>query len=241
MSIKCIAIDDEPMALEVISRFCQRYGDVKLHTFTNPVKGMEQVRSMEPDILFLDIEIGGVNGVKIARTLPPGVFLIFTTAYAQYALDGFELNAVDFLHKPFSYSRFERAMQKAVQLRTLQQQSVAPVFTEESITLKVEYKNTNIKLKDIIYIESMGNYVRIHQTGQPPVMSQISMKNVQELLPVDKFLRIHKSFIVPLHRIAGYTRTQITLYNKNITLPIGRTYYCTLLEKIKNKADGCTR
>ena len=102
MNIKCIAIDDEPMALEIISSFCRRYGNIELTTFTNPIAGMELVRRTKPDILFLDIEMEDINGTELARDLPPGVMLIFTTAYAQYALDGFELNAVDFLHKPFS-------------------------------------------------------------------------------------------------------------------------------------------
>lgn len=134
MNIKCIAIDDEPMALEIISSFCQRYGNIELTTFTNPIAGMELVRRTKPDILFLDIEMEDINGTELARDLPPGVMLIFTTAYAQYALDGFELNAVDFLHKPFSYSRFEKAVQKAVDLQTLQRLSAKPVFTDEYIS-----------------------------------------------------------------------------------------------------------
>lgn len=155
MNLKCIAIDDEPMALQIISRFCERHGNIELTTFTNPMNGMELVKKHKPDILFLDIEMGGINGVELAKNIPAGVFLIFTTAYARYALDGFELNAIDFLYKPFSYMRFEKAVNKAVELKTLQQLSATPVFSEESITLKVEYKNTTVWLKDILYIESM--------------------------------------------------------------------------------------
>lgn len=178
MSLKCIAIDDEPMALEIITSFCQRYGNIELTTFNNPLRGMEQVRRSRPDILFLDIEMGDLNGVELARDLPPGTLLIFTTAYAQYALDGFELSAVDFLHKPFSYHRFEKAVQKAIELHKLQQLSAHPSFADESITLKAEYKNVQIKLKDILYIESMDNYVRIHLTERQSLMSQTSMKKV---------------------------------------------------------------
>lgn len=156
--------------------------------------------------------------------------LIFTTAYAQYALDGFELNAVDFLHKPFSYSRFEKAVQKAVDLQTLQRLSAKPVFTDEYITLKVEYKNTNIRLKDILYIESMDNYVRIHLTDQPTLTSQMSMKTLQELLPEGKFVRVHKSFVVPVHRIASYTSKEVILYN-GIKIPVGRNYSKCLKDK----------
>lgn len=146
---------------------------------------MEQVRRSRPDILFLDIEMGDLNGVELARDLPPGTLLIFTTAYAQYALDGFELSAVDFLHKPFSYHRFEKAVQKAIELHKLQQLSAHPSFADESITLKAEYKNVQIKLKDVLYIESMDNYVRIHLTERQCLMSQTSMKSIQELLPAE--------------------------------------------------------
>lgn len=223
MNLKCIAIDDEPMALEIITSFCQRYGNIELTTFNNPLRGMEQVRRSRPDILFLDIEMGDLNGVELARDLPPGTLLIFTTAYAQYALDGFELNAVDFLHKPFSYSRFEKAVQKAFELHKLQLLSVHPSFTDESITLKADYKNIQIRLKDILYIESMDNYVRIYFTERQCVMSQISMKSLQELLPTEKFIRVHKSFIVPAYRIASYTSKEITLYN-GTKIPVGRSY-----------------
>ncbi len=230
MNIKCIAIDDEPMALEIISSFCRRYGNIELTTFTNPIVGIELVKRTKPDILFLDIEMEDINGTELARDLPIGVMLIFTTAYAQYALDGFELNAVDFLHKPFSYSRFEKAVQKAVDLQTLQRLSTQPVFTDEYITLKVEYKNTNIRLKDILYIESMDNYVRIHLTDQPTLTSQMSMKTLQELLPEGKFVRVHKSFVVPVHRIASYTSKEVILYN-GTRIPVGRSYSKYLKDK----------
>lgn len=223
MNLKCIAIDDEPMALEIITSFCQRCGNIELLTFNNPVRGMEQVKRSRPDILFLDIEMGDLNGVELARELPPGTLLVFTTAYAEYALDGFELNAVDFLHKPFSFNRFEKAIKKAVELHNLQRLSVQPSFADESITLKAEYKNVQIKLKDILYIESMDNYVRIHLTERQSLMSQTSLKSVQELLPAEKFIRVHKSFIVPVHRIASSTSKEITLYD-GTKIPVGRSF-----------------
>lgn len=223
MNLHCIAIDDEPMALQIIARFCERFGHITLETYTNPVAGMSQVRKRKPDVLLLDIEMGGINGIELAQELPAGVFLIFTTAYAQYAVDGFELNATDFLCKPFSYTRFEKAINKAIGQKKLQQLSAAPVFSDESITLKVEYKSTAIRLQDILYIESMDNYIRVHLVDSPPLMSQISMKSIQELLPSDKFIRIHKSYIVPVHRIASYNSRQLTLFNGS-EIPVGRSY-----------------
>ena len=123
--------------------------------------------------------------------------LIFTTAYAQYALDGFELNAIDFLHKPFSYARFEKAVQKAIELQTLQQLSAQPTFTD---------------------------------TSQPTLTSQMSLKTLQELLPEEKFIRVHKSFVVPIYRIASYTSKEILLYN-GIKIPVGRSYSKYLKDK----------
>lgn len=229
--MKCIAIDDEPMALNIIAQFCKRMGDMELSTYTNPLAGWEQVKRTRPDIVFLDIEMGGVNGVELARELPAGVFLIFTTAYAQFAVDGFELNAVDFLHKPFSYMRFEKAVQKAVRLRSLLNMAETPVMNEEEITVKVEYKNVKIKLSTILYIEAVNNYVRFHIVDARPILSQMSMKNIMDLLPADKFIRVHKSFIVPRHRIASYSRTQVVLYNQDITIPVGRAYADALKEQ----------
>lgn len=164
--MKCIAIDDEPVALGIIRQFCQRSGDIELITFTDPVEGLQKVKDMHPDLVFLDIEMGGFNGIDVARQLPAGTFLIFTTAYAEFAVDGFDLDAVDFLHKPFSYNRFERAVEKVKRLQELQRLQAKPVFADEEITLKVEYKNVKIRLADIEYIEALhtGN-THFRQTG----------------------------------------------------------------------------
>ena len=230
--MRCIAIDDEPIALSIISQFCQRMEDVEVSTYSDPLKGMEQLRKCRPDILFLDIEMGGFNGVDLARELPPGVLLIFTTAYAQFALDGFDLNAIDFLHKPFSFSCFEKAVEKAKQLLQLQSLSQQPLLTEEEITVKVEYKSVKIRLAEIVYIEAMDNYVRIHLNNARPILSKMSMTSILKLLPSDIFQRVHKSFIVPTYRIASYTRMQLVLHYKATTVPIGRTYADELLKHL---------
>ena len=206
--MKCIAIDDEPVALSIIEQFCKRCSDLDVATYTDPVIGLEKVKSQKPDIVFLDIEMGGINGIDIARELPAGIYLIFTTAYAEYAVDGFELNAIDYLHKPFSYSRFEKAIERVRRMKKLESLSATPVLTEEEeITLKVEY---NIK----IYLTD----------DDRPVLSQTSMKSIMEMLPEDRFMRVHKSYIIPLHKVANYTRRQLTLYHRAVEIPIGRVY-----------------
>lgn len=126
--MKCIAIDDEPVALSIIRQFCQRSGDIELSVFTDPVEGLKRIKEMQPELVFLDIEMGGINGLDVAGQLPAGTFLVFTTAYAEFAVDGFNLDAVDFLHKPFSYSRFERALEKVKRLQELQRLQARPVF-----------------------------------------------------------------------------------------------------------------
>lgn len=176
MSMKVIAIDDEPVALSIIREYCQRLGDMDLSLYSDPVVGMDAVVREKPELVFLDIEMNGVSGIDIAARLPAGTYLVFTTAYARFAVDGFELNATDFLHKPF------------------------------------------------LYVEAMDNYVKIHLPGRDPVLSQISMKEMTEILPQESFLRVHRSFIVPIRRVAAYTRKQVVLSYMSLTIPVGRVY-----------------
>lgn len=221
--MKCVAIDDEPMALEVIKKFAQRVGDLELETFTNPVVGIEHVKRTNPDILFLDVKMGEVSGVSLAKEIPQGTFLVFTTAFAQYAVDGFDLNAVDFLHKPFSFNRFEKAIEKVRQAIKLVNYSAAPPLDGKEITVKVEYKNVTIQLSSILYVQAMDNYVKIFTVDSRPVITQMSMKSLETLLPAGDFMRVHKSYIVPKHRIESYSRTQLILTG-GTEIPVGRAY-----------------
>ena len=234
MMIKAIAIDDEPVALSIMENFCSRDGGVSLSAYSDPVVGMDAVYRERPDLVFLDIEMNGVSGVEVARTLPEGTYLIFTTAYAQFALEGFELNAMDFLHKPFSYTRFEASLKKVRDMMALKSGAAVPSGLHGEITVKSEYRNVNVHLCDIRYIEAMDNYVRIHLCGARPALSQMSLKSLAELLPAT-FVRIHKSFVVPLHRVATYTRTNLTLCGSDTTLPIGRAFYPDFIEKMDSK------
>lgn len=221
--MKCVAIDDEPMALEVIKNYCQRMDDMELTTFTNPLVGIEHVKRTHPHLLFLDVKMGEVSGVNIAKEIPQGTFLVFTTAYAQYAVDGFDLNAVDFLHKPFSFSRFEKAVNKVQQAIRLVNYSAAPPLEGEEITVKVEYKNVTVQLSSILYIQAMDNYVKIFTVDGRPVITQMSMKALETMLPENEFVRVHKSYVVPRYRIESYSRTQLTLTG-NTKIPVGRAY-----------------
>ncbi len=218
--IKCIAIDDEPIALSIIQEYCKNYGEIDLETYTSPIAGMERIKSVCPDIVFLDIEMNSHNGVALARELPSGTCLIFTTAYSQYALDGFNVDAIDFLHKPIFYPRFERAMEKAI--KWLGKKEDKP--QRETITLKVEHKNVVVDIDDITFIEAMDNYVKVFRRGLPMVLSQITMKEMESILPTDRFNRVHRSFIVSLNAIDKFSNRKIYLLNSDRTIPVGRKY-----------------
>lgn len=219
--IHCIAIDDEPIALSIINEYCNRYGNITLECFTSPLKGIERINATQPDIVFLDIEMNSHNGIELAKGLPAGTTLIFTTAYSQYAIDGFNVDAVDFLHKPIFYPRFERAVEKALLWRTkIREQQSQP----ESISLKAEHKNVVVALDTVKYIEAMDNYIKVYRQDLPTVISQITMKEVETMLPSEKFIRVHRSFIVPLAAISSFSNKKIYIHNVSKTIPVGRTY-----------------
>ncbi|MDE6772696.1 MAG: LytTR family DNA-binding domain-containing protein [Muribaculaceae bacterium] len=219
--MKCIAIDDEPIALSIIREYCRRYGEIDLECFTSPIAGMARIGETHPDIVFLDIEMNSHNGLELARKLPEGTALIFTTAYSQYALDGFNADAVDFLSKPIFYPRFERAMEKAMKFITQSQPS--PV-KRECITLKSEHKNVVVDYNDIIFIEAMDNYIKVYRKEMPMVLSQITMKEMEATLPSDRFVRVHRSFIVALHAIDRFSNRKIYFRDSKKDVPVGRKY-----------------
>ncbi len=218
--IKCVAIDDEPIALSIIQEYCNRYGNIDLKCFSSPIAGMDCIRQTNPDIVFLDIEMNSHNGVELAKELPSGVCLIFTTAYANYALDGFNVDAIDFLHKPIFYPRFEKAMEKAKRYIQLAEKESSSGY----ITLKAGHKNIVVCLKDVILVEAMDNYVKIFRKNLPTVISQITMKEIETLLPDDSFIRIHRSFIIAVPFIEKYSNRTVYLYDFPRPIPAGRKY-----------------
>lgn len=218
--MKCIAIDDEPIALSIIQEYCKQYGDIDLETYTSPIAGMDRVKSICPDIVFLDIEMNSHNGVALASELPEGTCLIFTTAYSQYALDGFNVDAIDFLHKPIFYPRFERAMEKAIKWLGKKEDK----SQRDTITLKVEHKNVVVDIDNITFVEAMDNYVKVFRRGLPMVLSQITMKYMESILPADRFNRVHRSYIVSLNAIDKFSNRKIYIRNSDRTIPVGRKY-----------------
>lgn len=227
--IKCVAIDDEPLSLDIIDQFCQRIGNIELKKFSNPIIGLDAIRKTQPDIVFLDIEMGGINGIDLAAQLPEDTCFIFTTAYMKYALDGFDLDAVDYLHKPFAYSRFQIAFSKA--LRRIGRQPIKT--TSQCIVVKQDYNSITIPIDDILYIEALEGYSKIFRTSGDYVMSRILLKNILALLPSDIFVRIHRSFIVSKPKVKSFNKQEVFLSN-NVTLPIGRQYASELKYTLTN-------
>lgn len=223
--VRCVAIDDEPLALEVIDKFCQRIGNVELKKFSNPIIGLEAIEQSRPDIVFLDIEMDGINGLDVASRLPKDTCFIFTTAYLRYALDGFDLDAVDYLHKPFAYSRFLTAFSKA--LRRIGRERINT--TTQCIVVKQDYNNINIPLDDILYIEAVEAYSKIFRLTGECIISRILLKNLLAMLPSESFLRIHRSFVVSKSKIKSFNKQEITLNNAKV-LPVGRQYAAKLME-----------
>ena len=217
--IKCIAIYYEPLALLVISQFCERKGNIELTTYCEPKIGLEEIIRKKPDLVFLDIEMNSISGLDIAHILPHDTCFIFTTAHAQYALDGFDLNATDFLHKPFSYERFEKAIEKA--FRYIEN---IPNRVTETIIVKQEYNNISIAISDILYIEAMENYIKIFRVNDNYILTHTNLKNIQKMLPENKFIRIHRSYIIPIEKVEIFSKKEIKLSGKETPLPIGRQF-----------------
>ena len=222
--MKVIAIDDEPIALEIVRRYCERSGGMELETYSSPRVGMQRIRECHPDVVLLDIEMNGTSGIELAKQIPPSCCLIFTTAYAHYALDGFEVNAVDFLHKPYFYERFERAMQKAQQWIHMHDLLRASKSSERQLMLKSDYKTIAVSIDNILYVESVDNYVKVHLADGSSLLSKIPLHIVESQLPQDEFIRIYRSFLVARCRIASFSRSEIIMDKDGKSLPVGRKY-----------------
>ena len=219
--LKCVAIDDDPNAVSIIQDFCDRRGDIAFRGFTSPVTGMDFIHESMPDIVFIDIDMNSRNGLELARKLPEATCLIFTSVNSDYAIDGYNADAVDFLQKPVFYPRFERALYKA---RVWLDGHARNDLLRESITLKVEHKKVVVNLADITFIEAMDNYAKIFRHRLPMIMSQITLKDMEALLPPHRFLRVHRSFIVALGAIERFSNRQIFIRNLDRPIPVGRKY-----------------
>ena len=225
--MNCIAIDDEPLALDVISEFCKGINFLHLkETFTNPFDAVEILNSQNIDLVFLDIHMPQITGIDFLRTLCHQPMIIFTTAYKEYAPLGFEIDAVDYLVKPFALDRFVKSVNKADMFMKLNilQQSISKnntVVSSDFLMIKIEYNTKRVDLDDILFIEGMKDYVKLY-TGSKPLLTKTTLKNIYDKLPPDRFLRVHKSYIVSLSKIDAIENNRIRIGEHRI--PVGELF-----------------
>ena len=236
--LKCIVIDDEPLAIQLLENHIGRVSFLELvSTFNNPMEALISINSKPVDLIFLDIQMPQLNGVHFMQLLQNRSQVIITSAYQEYAIDGFEHNVIDYLLKPIGFERFYKAVEKAHNLKNPAQpinrsQEMQPA-TGGYIFVKVETKMVRVELDDILFIEGLKNYVSIMTKSQRIVTLQV-MKQLEEVLPPNRFIRVHKSYIVAMDKINSIERQEITINDRIIT--IGITYqehFFKLLESRK--------
>jgi DNA-binding LytR/AlgR family response regulator len=221
MKLTAIAIDDEPPALRVIAHFCSQVDFIDLQkTFSRTDEALHYLESNSIDLLFLDINMPSMSGIEFYKAIPQEIMVIFTTAYAEYAVEGFNLSAIDYLLKPFTFERFLQGVNKAKEYQLFLQKNKAQ--TPQYLFIKADYSVYKIAFADILFIEGLDDYLKIHIENNKPVVARMTMKAMVEKLPSDGFIRVHRSFIIPFHRIENVRNKFITLADEEI--PIGASY-----------------
>ncbi len=236
MKLRCIAIDDEPLALRQMSSYIEQTPFLQLVAgCRDAFEATAKIHELEPDLLFVDINMPGLNGLEMVQSLNYPCMVIFTTAYSQYALEGFRVDAVAYLLKPISYPDFLKAANKAQKIYDANhKQPVAETLSgnDEGLFVKSEYRIIRIRFNEIKYIEGMREYVRIHLTEGKPIMTLLSMKALEEKLPTRQFMRVHRSFIVNLNKINVIERNRI-VFDHDVYIPVGEQYKDTFQEYVE--------
>ncbi|MGQ7869918.1 LytR/AlgR family response regulator transcription factor [Sunxiuqinia sp. sy24] len=239
--MRCIIIDDEPLAQQIIEDYVNMIPFLQLEKKCNSVfEALEILQKTKIDLIFLDIHLPNVSGIEFISSLENRPMFIFTTAYSEHALEAFDLNAVDYLLKPISFTRFLKATNKAYNYYSTNRsitgevQVETPETDQEYILVKSDYKSVKIKLSQILYIEGLKDYVKIYlQHEVKPVVTLNSLKRMSENLPDGHFLRVHKSFIVNTNRIKSVTKNRIIIHDRWI--PVGESYKSDFQNSVINK------
>ncbi len=233
MKLSCFLIDDEPLAIEVLEQHISQVDSLEIKdTFSNAIQAFEALKKNKVDVLFLDIQMPKLTGVEFLKTLKDPPKVIFTTAYREYALEGFELDVVDYLLKPISFERFLKAVDKVLDLYSADSRDSASQNNENDyIFVSSENKQVKIHLADILYLESKGDYVFIKAKNKE-VKTHATLTSMEEELSSDSFLRIHRSYIVNLKNIESWSQSEIDVGTHK--LPIGRTYKSQAIKVLGN-------
>jgi DNA-binding LytR/AlgR family response regulator len=233
MTLNCVIIDDEPLAIDVIAGHIARTPFLTLERkFTHPVQAFEYLAENRTDILFIDIQMPDLSGMDLVRKLDYQPAVIFTTAYDQYAVEGFKVDALDYLLKPVDFPEFLKAAEKARKWIVAVKSPVSIRQNKEFLFIKSAFKIIRIDLKTIIYIEGMSEYVRIFREHAKPVMSLLSLKSLNDFLPEEMFMRVHKSYIVNLHKISEIKSNSVTCTD-GVEIPVSRLYKEKLQEYVE--------
>ena len=236
MKLNCWIVDDEPLALSLLESYVQKTPFLNLSgKYAGATAAMDDLKTNPADLIFLDIQMPEVSGMEFARLVDSRTRIVFTTAFDDYALEGYKVSALDYLLKPFSYTDFLVAAKKALDWFELTNvpQSAVPQEKETGIFVKSEYKLIHVLFDDILYIEGLKDYIKIYTQNETyPILSLMSMWNIEELLPADRFFRVHRSFIVARDKIELINKNRIVI--RKCEIPIGETYkqrFLTLIEK----------
>lgn len=238
--MKVLAIDDEPLALQQLASYIRKIPFFELTAACQSAFEAQTVMEKESiDALFIDINMPDLNGLDFVRTLDTPPIIVFTTAYSDYAVEGYKVDAVGYLLKPFGMEEFQQVANKVkARHELLQQAEASPIDDDDAIFLKSEYKIIRINVDEIRYVEAMSEYLKIYTDHRPkPIVALLSMKKMEERLPASTFMRIHRSYIVNLHKIAELSKNRVLL-GADESLPIGDLYREPLQQYIERKFLG---
>ncbi len=243
MTLNCVAIDDEPLALDLVCRFVEQTSFLNLvGRFTSAVEALAFINANDVQLVIMDIQMPDLSGMELARVLDgkkdkSNTRIIFATAYNQFAIEGYKVDALDYLLKPYGYEDFLKAVTKAYNyFERLDQSSSRAVEINDTpldyIFLKVEYQLVKVKLSDISFVEAYKDYVKVHLLSKPnPLLSLMSLKSMGEMLPKDKFMRVHRSYIISLEQIESVSKNTVNIGEQSIT--IGDNYKDDFLDYMK--------
>lgn len=229
--IKAIAIDDELPALKVIENFCAKTDFISLEkTFNKPTEALKHLRKFPVDLLFLDINMPSITGIELYKAIQQKTMVIFTTAYSEHAVEGLNLNAVDYLLKPFTYERFMQAVRKAHEYFNYQNKKES--VSQQYLFIRADYSLIKINTADILFIEGLDDYLKIHIANQKPLVARMTMKNILQKLPAAEFIRVHRSYIVSLKHVQNVRNKIISVAGEEI--PLGSSYEETFLNSFNS-------